>query len=298
MNDVCIPERITADYSENVNYNFKEYPIYVRDGILSQYPNYSAVSHWHEDLEFIVIRSGHMAYHVNGTVLHLSEGNGIMVNSRQFHYGYSEDFTECAFICILIHPSLLRVNDFFENTYVTPITSDEEHPYLLLEQQIPWQKQILDTLRAIRRQIQEEHAILRIQQSVFNLWLPLYQHFPKQQKTSARDNRQLAAVKKMVAFVQENYREKLSLEQIADAGNVCKSSCSALFRKYLQKTPIAYLTEYRLGRSVDLLFSTDLSITEISYEVGFHNASYYSETFRKYFHCTPREYARKNKRQL
>lgn len=298
MDNICISKIETTDYSENVNYNFDRYPIYIRKGILSQYPNYSAVSHWHEDLEFIVILSGRMSYNVNGTVLHLDTGNGIMVNSRQFHYGYSGDFTECEFICILIHPSLLCINDFFENTYVTPITADTGHPYLLFDRNIPWHHQILDVLRNIYGQLRDEHAILQIQQSIFSLWLPLYQNFPKQQKPAARDGRQLAAVKKMVAFVRENYREKLSLEQIADSGNVCKSSCSALFRKYLQKTPVSYLTEYRLSRSIGLLLSSDLSITEISYEVGFHNASYYSETFRKYFHCTPREYARKNKRQL
>ena len=293
MSDICISNLNTTDYSEQVNYNFKEYPVYVRRGILSQYPNYSAVSHWHEDLEFIVILSGRMIYNVNGTLLELTAGNGILVNSRQFHHGYSDDFTECEFVCILLHPLLLCTNEYFERTYVTPVVTNEDQPYLLLYQNIPWQNQILNILRTIYEQMQTEHAILKIQQSVFDLWTPLYLNFPKRQHKTARSGRQLATVKNMVTFIQTHYRENLSLEMIADAGNVCRSSCCALFRKYLQQTPISYVTEYRLNKSIDLLFTTDLSVTEISYEVGFHNASYYSETFRKYYRCTPTEYARK-----
>ena len=69
-----------------------------------------------------------------------------------------------------------------------------------------------------------------------------------------------------------------------------------LFRsKYLSQTPITYLTKYRLNKSLDLLFSTDMQVTEISYEVGFSNASYYAETFKKYYHCTPKEYVKIHK---
>ena len=72
--------------------------------------------------------------------------------------------------------------------------------------------------------------------------------------------------------------------------NICKSNCSVLFHKYVCQTPISYLTRYRLNQSINLLFHTDMSITEISYEVGFNSTSYYSEMFKKYYHCTPREY--------
>lgn len=298
MNNTCISRVKAADQSENVDYNCKEYPVYIRTGALSQYPNYSAVSHWHEDLEFVVILSGHMTYNVNGETLELMENNGILVNSRQFHHGYSRDFTECTFLCILLHPSILCVNEYFEHTYVTPVIADTTHPYLMLSRSVPWQEEILKTLLAIHARSQEENAILSIQQSVFTLWLSLCPNFPKQPEKPIRSDRQLTAVKKMVAFIQAHYKERLSLAMIAEAGNVCKSSCSALFRKYLRQTPVSYMTEYRLNRSIDLLLTTDLSVTEISYAVGFNGASYYSETFRKYYRCTPTEYVKRQAQRL
>ncbi len=53
------------DFSETVAYNNPLFPVYVRHGILSTYPNYSAISHWHEDLEFILVKKGEMTYNVN-----------------------------------------------------------------------------------------------------------------------------------------------------------------------------------------------------------------------------------------
>ena len=41
---------INSDLSENIQYNNPEIPAYIRKGILSVYPNYSAVSHWHDEV--------------------------------------------------------------------------------------------------------------------------------------------------------------------------------------------------------------------------------------------------------
>ena len=82
-------------------------PAYTIHKLLSHYPNYSAISHWHDDIEFLMIRSGQIQYNVNGKILTLEQGQGIFVNSRQMHYGFSESHRECEFFCILIHPMLL-----------------------------------------------------------------------------------------------------------------------------------------------------------------------------------------------
>ncbi len=43
-----------SDSSETVAYNNPLFPAYVVYGFLSSYPDYSSISHWHKDLEFIL----------------------------------------------------------------------------------------------------------------------------------------------------------------------------------------------------------------------------------------------------
>lgn len=279
------------DSSETVLYEFKEYPLYLQYGILSQYPDYSAISHWHEDFEFIVILSGHMTYQVNGALYQLEKGQGIFVNSRQLHHGYSEDFTECEFLCILFPPALLHLNDYFLDAYVTPIVTNGSCPCQHFTDEKQWQKQLLEYLVLLYEKRGTELAPLEIQPLVWNIWNLLFLHLPKPEHRDRLPARQLSAIREMIAFIQQNYMDTITLDQIADAGHLCKSSCLILFKKYLSQSPIRYLTDYRLKKALALLQNTDHTITEISYQVGFNHPSYFTETFKKYYQCTPREYA-------
>ena len=98
--EVCQGSVLNSDLSENVAYNNPVFPAYIKRGQLSNYPDFRAVSHWHDDLEFILILEGQMSYDVNGQKLSLQAGEGIFVNSRCFHYGYSDAHNECIFIII------------------------------------------------------------------------------------------------------------------------------------------------------------------------------------------------------
>lgn len=287
------PPRTAAPAApEKIHYNFSDYPVYIRRDHLSQYPNYSGTAHWHEDPEFILILSGHMIYNVNGRRIHLTEGSGILVNSCQFHHGFSAGGSDCEFICIIVSPLLLSANEYFERTYIAPILKNEDFPWLLLSPETDWQQGMLDCLRDIFLESREKNHFLEIQQQLLRLWGLLYRHTAPAEPGTAAGNPRLTAVKQMTAYIHRHYREKIKLDEIAAAGNVCRSSCHALFRTYLSRTPMEYLTEYRLRQSLDSLLHSALPISEIGNSIGIGSPSYYSELFRKYFHCTPGDYRR------
>lgn len=282
--------KLKDDCSERVRYIFPEFPAYFSKGMLSHYPNYSAVSHWHDDLEFIAVQSGHMLYNVNGNTVLLNEGDGIFVNSRQLHYGFSDDHSECDFFCVLLHPLLLCSSQYVEKEYVTPIILNSSFPYCHLRKNVDWEKNVVDNIKQMYYYFETSFSALHIQSLFYQIWNNLYEHSPKEKKQSFKGYRQLSILKDMIGHIQKNYKEKIILDDIAAAGKVCKSSCCSIFQKNLNQTPIGYLTDYRLKKSIDLMCSSDMTITEISYAVGFSGASYYTETFKKHFGSSPTEY--------
>lgn len=286
-------DNLRTDRSEKVQYSRPDYPAYIQKRLLSQYPNYSAMSHWHEDLEFIVILSGHMLYNVNGNVIRLCRGEGIFVNAKQLHYGYSNDFSECEFLCILLHSSLLCVSPQLERTYITPILSNTTFPFCIFNQDGGWKEEILTTLVKIYECFGSPSDLLKIQGFFYQIWAALYEHAPKEEADALPHCQHLDTLREMIDFIQTHYKEKIALDDIAQAGKVCKSSCCHIFQSYLNQTPNVYLTNYRLKKSIDLMHITNMSITEICYESGFSGASYYAELFRKYLGISPSQYRQK-----
>lgn len=286
--------QLRFDKSEYVLYNKADFPVYIRAGILSHYPNYSAESHWHDDIEFIVILDGHMNYNVNGKIFTLQKGDGLFVNSRQFHYGFSPEYQECFFICILLHPMLLCSTKYVEQKFILPVTTGAAIPYYKFSAEHAWERQVLEYLRAIYECRDSETMELKSQSLFGLLWAELYTHMRSETSYSASQNHHLTSLQKMISFLQNHYKEKIHLAEICKVGNVGKTTCSTIFMQYTNQTPIEYLTDFRLRKSIDFLLSTDMTISEIGYETGFSNASYFAETFHKWLGCSPGEYRKKH----
>lgn len=281
------------DSSETVGYNNPLFPVYARYGILSSYPDYAAISHWHRDLEFIVIIKGAMTYNVNGTLVELDEKQGIMVNSRQLHYGFSALHNECEFICILLSPELSEGNTWFCQNYIEPVTENAAYPYLHLTPD-GWQGKILDILRNIYHCFDNDpirpnayFEIVRYYMTVMEL---LYENTECKDTARNTESSGLSSLRKMMKYIEEHYAEKMTLESIALSGACCKSHCALLFKKYLNDTPVTYATKLRLRKSLTALLTSDMSMTDIAYEYGFCTASYYCETFKKYYGLSPLAY--------
>ncbi|MBO5472400.1 MAG: helix-turn-helix transcriptional regulator [Lachnospiraceae bacterium] len=292
------------DDSETVAYNNPLFPAYVRYGCLSAYPDYSAISHWHPDLELILVKKGTMMYQMNEEHIELSENNGLLVNSRQIHRGFSPTRSECEFICILLNPELLRANQWFYENCIEPIVENPSYPYLYLDGS-GWQSAVLDRIDRIYHSCgdgaaeapADKSCYFRLLEDFLAVMKLLCENLPADETPRQTKSAELASLKSMLTYIEEHYAESVTLSDIAGAGACCKSRCSLLFRKYLQDTPLAYTVKLRLRKSQAALLNSDASITEIAYAHGFNGASYYCETFRKYYQVSPARY-RKTHMQL
>lgn len=296
MNDnIPYCSTFNLDASETVAYNNPLFPAYVRPGVLSTYPDYSAVSHWHKDLEFIVIKKGSMTYNVNGELIELPEGSGIMVNSRQLHYGFSAQHKECEFICILLLPDLLSGNEWFYHNYIEPVTENSLYPYLYLERK-GWQNSILENAERIysvfAAKMGHEIPYFELIDAFLDIMKILYENLDVKTNETPKESNDLTSLKSMLAYIEEHFSQQITLENLSLSGACCKSRCSLLFKRYLRETPMTYVAKLRLQKSLVTLLDSDKSIADVAYECGFCTASYYCETFQKYYGISPLKYRR------
>lgn len=280
---------LNSDASENVVYNDPNFPAYIKKEQLSSYPDFREVSHWHDDLEFILILEGQMSYDVNGQKFSLQPGEGIFVNSRCFHYGYSDTHAECLFICILLSPQLLSVNTYFAENYLNPLIQNIHFPYQKLTPAIQWQNSILRDLELLGENNTDNIQPFMILEKTAHIFRLLSENMDCSSDYD-KNTEDILALTAMIGYVQKNYAGKILLKDISTAGNCCKTKCSSLFQKYLNTSPMLYLSYYRLEKSISFLRNTAMSVTEVAYACGFSNTSYFCELFHKYYNTTPGKY--------
>lgn len=289
-------ERLNQDLSENVIYNYPGCDLFTFLFHMKYHPGFNGIPHWHDDVEFSVALDGEITQVVNGELITLHTGEGILFNSRQLHYSYLTEGHRTDNLCIRFNQQMLCTSPFFESTYILPVTQNRQMPYLKLTQEVEWQRQVIEDLQELYRLSQTENANLAIHGVLCLLWSRIYENMPDSAARSQGSAADLESIEDMMLYIERRYAEKLTLGQIAEAGHVCESKCCRLFGKYLHKTPNTYLTHYRLGKAAELLVTTEQSVTEVAFTCGFSGASYFAETFRKCFDVTPKEYRARNRR--
>ena len=292
---------IMPDASEVVHYDETGVPLYVRRGILSLYPEMQANCHWHEDLEWIYITRGEMRYFIDGTRILLCEGDALFVNSKQMHYGYANNRNDCAFLCILIHPTLITGNQPLYRRLVEPLISDAGFSLVHFKAADPDAKRVAGSLQTISRYERERPFGYELE--TVGMLSSLLTDVLKRRaalvpgETSCKDKK-LMLQREMVAYIAAHYTEEISLDEIAAGAAVSKSTCCRLFKDYLRQSPCAFLNAYRLEASCNRLTETGKSITEIATLCGFNHVSYYTKLFTRRYGCPPKTFREQKRKKI
>lgn len=95
------------------------------------------------------------------------------------------------------------------------------------------------------------------------------------------------------AYVMENFRERIKLEDVAGIANLAPSSFSRYFKIHSNKTFSDFLAEIRIGYSCKLLVEKRMSVAQACYDSGFHTLSNFNRQFKAITRHTPQEYKRR-----
>ena len=98
------------------------------------------------------------------------------------------------------------------------------------------------------------------------------------------------AVMKVVCQIESNYKDDISLDQMAAMANMSKYHFVRLFNREVGLSPVRYLKFVRIQRAKELLKRTDLSVFSAAIKVGFHDISNFNKNFKSFEGCTPRQY--------
>jgi AraC-like DNA-binding protein len=86
-------------------------------------------------------------------------------------------------------------------------------------------------------------------------------------------------INKIYEYSLSNFREKISLKEIAEVANMSENSFCRYFKSRTRKTFMQFLIEIRVGHACKLLIENKMNIKQIYYESGFNNVT----SFHKYF---------------
>jgi AraC-like DNA-binding protein len=97
-------------------------------------------------------------------------------------------------------------------------------------------------------------------------------------------------VGKALDYIAANFTESVSLEEIADAAGLSTFRIAHLLKEATGKTALQNVHYLRIQEARRLLETSDMSCTDIAYETGFGDQSYFIKQFRKWMGITPAKY--------
>lgn len=93
-------------------------------------------------------------------------------------------------------------------------------------------------------------------------------------------------------YIEENYYNKLSLSRVAEVVNVSKNYLSTLFKSECQQTLTEYIHQVRMQKAEFLLKSSNKTISEIAFQVGYQTYRDFYRNFVKSKKISPKRYRR------
>lgn len=247
--------------------------------------------HWHPTVELILILRGSVTAKVQGEVSHLREGDLLLINSNQIHELSGQD--NC--LALTVHLDMHKFD--------LPQAEADQLYFVCNSSKDPDQNRY-DNLRSLialvvernAAQAQDAAALYDNKSFAYSMLKELTREFQAPRSTAPSQDKYLDRMNEIVRYIDDHYKEDLSLVQLASAVHLSPPYLSSLFSRYLDTTFSDYYNSVRLGHAVSDLTTTDDSIDAIALNNGYANAQSFGRAFKAKYNTLPSAYRKAHKR--
>ncbi|MDE6853465.1 MAG: AraC family transcriptional regulator, partial [Muribaculaceae bacterium] len=97
-------------------------------------------------------------------------------------------------------------------------------------------------------------------------------------------------IESTIHYMAENVERRLSLNDIADYSGFSPSYLSSMFKKRTGYSPVTYFNLLKIRKACELINTTSMKLTQISFKLGFDDQFYFSRLFNKMMGMSPKAY--------
>lgn len=256
--------------------------------------------HYHDEFEIIYFKKGKAMYEID-YLPYIVEGESILIMPKgAVHSARSIDYVMCSGEVFIFSDRLLEdsVRNLNITNYTLPLINGE---MLFRVIDINKDKEVFDKMKEILIKVKElniekKYAYeLRIKGLILEFFGILLQHgYSVCRVINKKQAEKNEKMKKVFQYIHENYAQNLMLSEVAKLVSLNTSYFSRYFKEYSGYNFNDYLNTYRITFATHMLFNTELSITDICFENGFQDLSYFIKVFKKKIGCSPLKFRQNN----
>ena len=260
-----------------------------------KHPRYRMPLHWHEENEIIFIKKGRFDYEIGQAHGSVYAGDILFVNSGEFHAGTP---VGCEYYCIIFSPSLLSREGYTTGEQaLAPFLNGDISVSLCLTNEKA--KRLISKVRKIVSFMEKRPLGYELQ--VQGLFYQFYGNIVENKyyapSAIPANKRRLTQLKDVLALIETEYSSPLTLEQLAHSAGMSPKYFCQYFKQMTRYSPIEYLNIRRVEMACYHIISGWQNMTELAYECGFNDLSYFIRMFKRIVGVTPKQYALAHQRE-
>ena len=250
--------------------------------------------HKHTEFEFSLILSGSGNYKIGGKVYDIQKNDVFIFGTNEQHCITDIEEGGMNILNIHIQPSYMwDTNSINGKLNFMKVFFDRNNNFTnRIDRNNPVKKEIISLINNIKIEFlnkKPDYEII-IKQYAVKSFVLIMREFNYVNLNLDIDIQQksLKKIKEAVNFINDNYLETITLEEVAAKVFMNKSYFCTLFKKYNGITPWEYILIKRTEKAIDLLKTTDDNILNIALQCGFNNTANFNKIFKKITGTVPK----------